>query len=42
MRAEIVASAKAAAPESSIDDQMKLARGANEGFAEWAKLSCES
>ena len=39
VRAEIVASAKAAAPEATIDDQMTLARGANEGFADWAKFS---
>lgn len=39
VRAEIVASAKAAAPDASIDDQMTLARGAGEGFADWAKFS---
>lgn len=39
VRAEIVASAKAAAPNATIDDQMTLARGAGEGFSDWAKFS---
>jgi OOP family OmpA-OmpF porin len=39
VRAEIVESAKASAPDATIDDQMTLARGANEGFADWAKFS---
>ena len=39
VRAEIVASAKAAAPNATIDDQMTLARGVGEGFADWAKFS---
>lgn len=39
MRAEIVASAKAAAPNAAIDDQMTLARGAADGFGDLAKFS---
>ena len=39
VRAEIVAAAKSAAPNASIDDQMTLARGAGDGFAEIAKFS---
>ncbi len=39
MRAEIVSAAKAAAPNSTIDDQMTLARGASDGFSDIAKFS---
>ncbi len=39
VRADVVAAAKAAAPDSTIDDQMTLARGSSEGFADMAKFS---
>ncbi len=39
VRAEIVAAAKAAAPEATVDDQMVMARGAGEGFSDLAKFS---
>jgi OOP family OmpA-OmpF porin len=39
VRAEIVASAGAAAPGATVDDQMVMARGAGEGFPDLAKFS---